>query len=300
MGISVKEIIDRFKLSILYGKEYVEEAMVNVPETSRPSFLLTGYYENFNEERIQILGIPEHSYIQQMEEEILEERWNYMLNQGIPCIITCRGLMLSRNILAICEKYKVPILVTEMNTSRMESELTRWLNVKLAPKVTVHGVLVDIYGEGVLILGDSGIGKSEAALELIRRGHRIVGDDSVEISKVSDETLVGRSSASTRNLLELRGIGIIDVQDLFGVECIKESQAISMIAHLEEWDNNKEYDRIGSQISYREILGNRVRCYEIPIKPGRNLAIILEAAAVNHRQFRVGRPAYEKLVERLK
>ena len=197
------------------------------------------------------------------------------------------------------KRYGVPILVTKMITSAFMAEIIRWLNVELAPVISIHGVLVDVYGEGVLIMGESGIGKSEAALELIKRGHRLVTDDVVEIHKVSDETLIGTSPDITRHFIELRGIGIIDVKTLFGVESVKETQAIDMVIKLEDWNKDKEYDRLGLEEQYTEFLGNKVVCHSIPIRPGRNLAIIVESAAVNHRQKKMGYNAAQELYRRV-
>ena len=196
-------------------------------------------------------------------------------------------------------KYGVPVLVTDKATSAFAAELIRWLNVQLAPCISIHGVLVDVYGEGVLIMGESGIGKSEAALELIKRGHRLVTDDVVEIRRVSDETLIGTAPDITRHFIELRGIGIIDVKTLFGVESVKETQGIDMVIKLEEWSRDKEYDRLGLEDQYIEFLGNKVVCHSLPIRPGRNLAIIVESAAVNHRQKKMGYNAAQELYNRV-
>ena len=201
--------------------------------------------------------------------------------------------------LELAGKYSVPLLVTERTTSDFMAEVIRWMNVQLAPCISIHGVLVDVYGEGVLIMGDSGIGKSETALELIKRGHRLVSDDVVEISKVSDVTLVGTAPDITRHFIELRGIGIIDVKTLFGIESVKNTQSINLVIKLEEWDKEKEYDRLGLKEEYTEILGNKIVCHSIPIRPGRNLALIVEAAAVNHRQKKMGYNAAQELYNRV-
>ena len=201
--------------------------------------------------------------------------------------------------LNLCNIYGVPVFWTEKATSNFMAEIIRWMNEELAPCISIHGVLVDVFGEGVLIMGESGIGKSEAALELIKRGHRLVSDDVVEIRKISDVSLVGTAPDITRHFIELRGIGIIDVKTLYGVESVKDNQTIDMVIKLEEWDRDKEYDRLGLEEEYTEFLENRVVCHSIPIRPGRNLAIIVETAAVNHRQKKMGYNAAQELYNRV-
>ena len=218
---------------------------------------------------------------------------------AIPCFVFCRDLAPDDIFIKIAEEHNVPILSTSKSTSSFMAEIIRWLNVKLAPCISVHGVLVDVFGEGVLITRESGIGKSEAALELIKRGHRLVTDDVVEIRKVSDDTLIGSAPDITRYLIELRGIGIVDVKTLFGVSSVKDTQSIDLVIKLEEWDKEKEYDRIGLEEEYTEYLGNKIVCHSIPIRPGRNLAIICESAAVNYRQKKMGYNAARELYSRV-
>ena len=217
----------------------------------------------------------------------------------IPCIVFSRDLKPDSIFLETAIQHEVPVLSTKKSTSDFMSEIIRWLNVKLAPCISVHGVLVDVYGEGVLITGESGIGKSEAALELIRRGHRLVTDDVVELRKVSDDTLVGSAPDITKHFIELRGIGIVDVKALFGALSVKDTQTIDLVIRLEDWDKDKEYDRLGLEESYTEYLGNKVVCHNIPIRPGRNLAVICETAAINHRQKKMGYNAAKELYTRV-
>ena len=266
---------------------------------NRPALQLTGYFEHFDSLRVQIIGFTENSYVEQMDKESKFAIYEKLMSQRFPCIVFCRGMEPDQELIDAGTKYGVPVLVTQKTTSSFMAEIIRWLNVELAPCISIHGVLVDVYGEGVLIMGESGIGKSEAAIELIKRGHRLVTDDVVELRKVSDETLIGTAPDITRHFIELRGIGIIDVKALFGVESVKETQGIDMVIKLEEWNKDKEYDRLGLNEEYTEFLGNKVVSYSIPIRPGRNLAVIVEAAAVNHRQKKMGYNAAQELYRRV-
>ena len=298
--VTVSDLIEKMKLKNLTpdintSNRYITDAQIN-----RPALQLAGYYDHFDSTRVQVVGNVEYSYTMtyEMEERIrICER--LFQCEKIPCIVFCRNLVPDDEIIECARKYNIPILLSDKMTSSFMAEVIRWLNVKLAPCITIHGVLVDVYGEGLLIMGESGIGKSEAALELIRRGHRLVTDDVVEIRKVSDETLVGTSPAITKHFIELRGIGIIDVKTLFGVECVKDSQSIDLVVKLEDWKKEKDYDRLGMEDEYTEILGNKVVCQSLPIRPGRNLAVICEAAAVNHRQKKMGYNAAQELYRRV-
>ena len=271
---------------------------LTTPDINRPALQLTGYYEHFVRERVQIIGCVEYSYIMQLEEDERNRIYERFIASGIPCVIFTTLTEPSEHMLNIARKYKVPTLVTERTTSGFMAEIIRWLGVELAPSISVHGVLVDVYGEGVLIMGESGIGKSEAALELVRRGHRLVSDDVVIIRKVSDVTLVGSAPDLTRHFIELRGIGIIDVKTLYGVEHVKNTQAIDLVIKLEDWNRDREYDRLGLEEEYTEFLGNKVVSHSLPIRPGRNLAVIVETAAVNHRQKKMGYNAAQELYRR--
>ena len=260
---------------------------------------LAGFFDHFDSERVQIIGYVEHAYMQTVSLEKRNEIMSKLMDYKVPCIVFCRNIEVSDELIKIATEKEVPILRSAKTTSSFMAEVIRWLNVELAPRISIHGVLVDVYGEGILITGESGIGKSEAALELIKRGHRLVADDVVEIKKVSDETLIGTAPDITRHFIELRGIGIIDVKTLFGVESVKNTQGIDLVIKLEEWSRDKDYDRFGLDEQHIEILGNKVVCYSIPIRPGRNLAIICESAAVNHRQKKMGYNAAQELYQRV-
>ncbi|MEE3419474.1 MAG: HPr(Ser) kinase/phosphatase [Lachnospiraceae bacterium] len=297
--VKLSKLAQALKLNNLTPDIDMSKIEITTPDINRPALQLTGYYDHFVKERVQIIGYVEYSYIMQMEENERNQRYEKFVSSGIPCIIFTTLTEPSEEMLNIARKYGVPTLVTERTTSGFMAEVIRWLGVELAPSISVHGVLVDVYGEGVLIMGESGIGKSEAALELVRRGHRLVSDDVVVIRKVSDITLVGSAPDLTRHFIELRGIGIIDVKTLYGVEHVKDSQQIDLVIKLEDWNRDKEYDRLGLEEEYTEFLGNKVVCHSLPIRPGRNLAVIVETAAVNHRQKKMGYNAAQELYRRV-
>jgi HPr kinase/phosphorylase len=298
-SVKLSKLIENYNLKNCTPDIDISKIKIQTPEINRPSLQLAGYFEHFDNDRVQIIGHVEFSYIQHQPEEKRNQMFEELMSKNIPCLIFSRNMEPAANIIEAGKKYGVPVLVTEKDTSPFMAEVIRWLNVQLAPCISIHGVLVDVYGEGVLIMGESGIGKSEAALELIKRGHRLVTDDVVEIRKVSDETLIGTAPDITRHFIELRGIGIIDVKTLFGVESVKETQGIDMVIKLEEWSKDKEYDRLGLEETYTEFLGNKVVCHSIPIRPGRNLAVIVESAAVNHRQKKMGYNAAQELYNRV-
>ena len=299
MAVSIKQLIDKLELQNLTPEVDIAGIKVTQPDINRPALQLAGYFEHYDETRPQIIGFVEYSYMEHMTEEDKREVYPKVLSEKTPCIVFCRDLRPDEIFLETAVKNKVPVLLTQKSTSAFMAEIIRWLNVKLAPCISVHGVLVDVYGEGVLITGESGIGKSEAALELIKRGHRLVSDDVVEIRKVSDDTLVGTAPDITKHFIELRGIGIIDVKALFGVSSVMDTTNISLVIRLEDWDKEKKYVRLGLEENYTEYLGNKVVCHNIPIRPGRSLAIICECAAVNHRQKKMGYNAAQELYQRV-
>ena len=298
-SIGLIKVVDKMKLENLTPDIDIKHIKVMQPDINRPALQLAGYMEHYETTRLQILGFVEYSYMMQMTEERKKEIYPALIHDDCPGFIFCRNLEPDELFLEEAEKKGVPVFKTQKATSSFKAEIIRWLNVKLAPCISVHGVLVDVYGEGVLITGESGIGKSEAALELIKRGHRLVTDDVVELRKVSEETLIGTAPDITKHFIELRGIGIIDVKTLFGVACVRDTQNIDLVIRLEEWDKDKEYDRLGLQEEYTEYLGNKIVCHSIPIRPGRNLSIICEAAAVNHRQKKMGYNAAQELYNRV-
>lgn len=297
--VKVSTLAKKMELENLTKALDLDEHFITVPDINRPSLQLTGFWEYFDTSRVQIVGLVEYVYMQQMEPEFRTRIYHEFLEQKVPCIIFCRSKMPDDEFVQIAAECGVPVLISDKSTSMLTAEVIRWLHIQLAPMITIHGVLVDVYGEGVLITGESGIGKSEAAIELIKRGHRLVSDDVVEIRKVSDDTLVGSAPAITRHFIELRGIGIIDVKTLFGVECVKNTQSIDLVLHLEDWSADTEYDRMGMEDQYIEYLGNKVVCHHLPVRPGRNLAVIVESAAVNHRQKKMGYNAAHELYKRV-
>ena len=297
--VKISEVAEKMELKNLTPNVELEDKSIRVPDVNRPALQLTGYFEHFDSERVQIVGYVEYTYLETMEKQVKLSVYEELLRHQVPCIIYSKKLSPDPELLEMATEANIPVLQTDKATSAFMAELIRWLNVKLAPCISIHGVLVDVYGVGVLIMGESGIGKSEAALELIKRGHRLVTDDVVEIRKVSDDTLVGSAPDITRHFIELRGIGIVDVKSMFGVQCVRETQNIDLVITLEDWNRDKEYNRLGLEEEYTEFLGNKIVCHSIPIRPGRNLAIIVESAAVNYRQKQMGYNAAQELYKRV-
>ena len=297
--ISVSQLIEKEGLKNLTPSVDTDKIFMTIPDVNRPALQLAGFFNQFDSERVQIIGNVETAYLMTMDRPMRRARYAEITRYPIPCIIYARGIEPDSCMISACEEAGIPLLSSERPTTELEGEIIRWLKVKMAPMITVHGGLVDVYGEGVLIMGDSGIGKSEAALELIKRGHRLVSDDVVEIRKVSDESLVGTAPDITKHFIELRGIGIIDVKQMFGVESVKDTQTINMAINLAEWSKDKDYDRLGLKDNYMEFLGNQIISYDIPIRPGRNVAIIVECAAINNRAKKMGYNAAQVLYERV-
>ena len=297
--VPLTKMVEQMKLKSLTPDIDITNKKLVTPQINRPALQLTGYFDHFDAERIQIIGYVEYTYLEHLTREQKLPIYEKLLSYKIPCLVYTTRTVPDQDMMDLAEKYSIPIFATQRSTSAFMAEVIRWLNVEMATSITIHGVLVDVFGEGVLIMGESGIGKSEAALELIKRGHRLISDDVVEIRRVSDTTLVGTAPDITRHFIELRGIGIINVKTLFGVESVKDTSNIDLVIKLEEWDKDKEYDRLGLEEEYTEFLGNRVTCHSLPIRPGRNLAVIVETAAVNHRQKKMGYNAAQELYDRV-
>ena len=297
--VSLGKIIDEFHLETIYMPKDPAENLIDENDVTRPGLQLMGFYEYFNPERMQIIGKMEFAYLSTIDEETRTQRLDALMSRHIPALIIARELPYFSEMLDLAKKYEVPLLRSKESTSNFISGLIAFLNLNLAPRITRHGVLIEIYGEGVFITGESGVGKSETAIELVKRGHRLVADDAVEIRKVSNISLVGSSPDNIRHFLELRGIGIINVRRLFGIGAVKNTEKIELIVEMEQWNPEKIYDRMGVDTQFATILGVKIPMLTIPVKPGRNLAVILEVAAMNNRQKKMGYNAAAELLDQL-
>ncbi len=297
--VPLSRLIKEFSLEKIYIPPDQPDVMIQSTDISRPGLNLTGFYEYFDPKRIQVVGRMEYAYLEDLSENSRRQRIFELFEQKFPCLILTRGLDVFPEILEAAKQNSVTVLRTNESTSSFTGSIISTLNTELAPRITRHGVLIEIYGEGVLLLGESGVGKSETAIELVKRGHRLVADDAVEIRRVSNKTLVGSSPENIRHFLELRGIGIINARRLFGMGSVKVSEKIDMVVKMEVWDPEKVYDRMGLEEEFATILGLKIPCHTIPIKPGRNLAIILEVAAMNNRQKKMGYNAAQELMHNL-
>ena len=298
-SVKLNKVIEKFNLKNLTPEVDTKKIVIRQTDVNRPALQFAGYFEYFDYSRIQLIGKVEYSYLKMHDDDYIREMTEKIFKAGIPCMIFCRGLEPRPLFMELGNKYGVPVLATDDGTSSFFSELNRFLKIELAPRISIHGVLVDVFGEGVLITGESGIGKSEAALELVKRGHRLVSDDVVEIKKTNNDELIGTAPDITRYFIELRGIGIIDVKEIFGIGAVKDTENIDMIIHLEPWEEGKQYDRLGMVDEYTNIMGINVPSLTIPVKLGRNLAVIVEVASMNNRQKRMGYNAAVELNNRL-
>ncbi|HHW71453.1 MAG TPA: HPr kinase/phosphorylase [Clostridiales bacterium] len=298
-SISIENIIDTLNLEIIYCDQDTLSIDIDTSDINRPGLQFAGFFDYFAHDRIQVLGKVEMTYLEQLDEDIRRKYLDKYFSYDIPCTIISRGMEIPDYILYYAKKYKRPILRSEMTTTKLINKLIGYLDSQLAPRITKHGVLVDVYGVGIFLMGESGIGKSETALELIKRGHRLVADDAVEIKKVAEQRLVGEAPELIRHFMEIRGIGIIDIKAMYGVGAIINNKPLDLAIYLEFWDDNKEYDRLGLVEEYTEILGVELPKIVIPVRPGRNLAIIVEVAARNWRLKKLGYHSARELDNRL-
>ncbi len=296
---SLSAIADEFKLEKIYAPEGWEERKIISRDVNRPGLALSGFFDCFDKRRIELIGKAEHEYMEVFSTEERIKKYETLFARDIPAIIITWGQPVLPGMLEAAQKYGTPIFRTVESTTDTHYALISYLNVELAPRITRHGVLVEVYGEGVLILGDSGIGKSETAIELVKRGHRLIADDAVELKRVSSKTIVGSAPEVLRHFTELRGIGIVDVRRTFGIGAVKETERVNMVLKLEHWDKDKFYDRIGLETQTTNILGIEIATTTIPVSSGRNLAVIIEVAAMNNKQRRLGYNTAEHFTQRL-
>lgn len=297
-SVNLTSVIDEFQLEVLYHPPEVD-IEVKSPDVNRPGLALAGFFGHFEPIRLQVIGKSEYEFIETMSRELRLERIEAIFEQKPPALIYSNSFEPNDGVYELAEKHAIPILRTPSQTSDFTAMVVSSLHVTLAPRITRHGVFVEVYGEGILILGDSGIGKSETAIELVKRGHRLIADDAVEIKKVSSKTLVGTAPELIRHYVELRGIGIVDVRRLFGMGSVKNTEKVDLVINLEPWVQGKMYDRLGIEVEYSDIMGIKVPTTTIPVKIGRNLAIIIEIAAMNNRQKKMGYNTAEEFNRRL-
>ncbi|MCR5592362.1 MAG: HPr(Ser) kinase/phosphatase [Saccharofermentans sp.] len=298
-SIFLSQIVEHFELEVVYDSGDINERRITVADVTRPGLQLAGYYDHFGPDRLQMVGNMEYAFLDNLTSADRKRSVLTLFEKQIPALIITRNHKVQPEILEAAEETKTPVLRTGDATSEFSSELVKFLKMELAPRVSMHGVLVEVNGEGILILGESGVGKSETALEIVKRGHRLIADDQVEIRKVSETTLLGKAPDVIKHLIEIRGIGIMDVKELYGVSSVKPAESVDFVINLEMWDENKTYDRMGLNEETTEILGIKVPSITIPVGPGRNLAIIVEAAAINYRVKKMGFNAAQDLVSRV-
>ena len=297
--VSIADLVNELSLEVVYSKNPLEKSYIYNNDINRPALQLPGFYEYFNTGKVQACGNTEFAYLGGLDPETRAKSLDKLFSYKFPALIVCQNHDIFPEMLAAAQKYEVPLLRTALGSSELLARGIAYLNVQLAQRITRHGVLIEIYGEGVLIVGESGVGKSETAIELVKRGHRLVADDAVEIKKVSAISLVGSSPENIRHFIELRGIGIVNVRRLYGMGSIKMTERIDLVVKLEPWDPDRFYDRMGVDSEYTSILDVKVPSITIPVKPGRNLAVILEVAAMNNREKKMGYNAAQELLGNL-
>ncbi len=300
-SVSLSKLIEKVSMEVVYMPQDQDKIQIEIAEVNRPGLFLAGYYDFFDRLRLQIMGLAEMNFLSGLTPEKRYEALDRLFGQKPPAVIVCRSEELEPfpEMQKLAEKYQVALLRSNETTCTLMGSLISMLNLELAPRITRHGVLVEVYGEGILILGDSGIGKSELAIELVKRGHRLVADDAVELRKVSNRQIMGTAPENIRHFIELRGIGIVNVARVFGVGAVKVSESLDLVVQLEAWDPTKNYQRTGLESEYYEILGVNIPSTSIPVSPGRNLAVVLETAAINNRQKKMGYNAAKELLIRL-
>ena len=298
-SVALHQIISELHLEVVCGPEDYEDILIKSRAVTRPALPLTGFYEYFDGDEVQVIGKAEGYYLQSLTQAQRQESLDKLLSYHIPLLVLANGIEVMPEYVEMAKKHGVTLTWTKERTSSFVSALSASLNVHLGERCTIHGVLVEVYGEGILLKGDSGVGKSEAAVELLKRGHRLVADDAVDIKRVSNKTLVGSAPELIRYFMEIRGIGIIDVRRIFGTGAIKMTEKIDLIINLRKWEDGKVYDRMGEDQSYEEILGLPIPALEVPVRPGRNLAVIVEVAALNHRNKKMGFNAAKELSDKL-
>ncbi len=298
-SVFLSSIVKNFNLETVYDSGDIDQRRICVADVTRPGLQLAGYYDHFGPDRIQVVGNMEHAFLEHLTARERKKSLMALFDKEIPALVLTRNHEAHKELLEAAAEKCVPVFRTDEATSEFSSALVKYLKMELAPRVSMHGVLVEVNGEGILILGESGVGKSETALEIVKRGHRLIADDQVEIRKISDTTLVGSAPEVIRHLIEIRGIGILDVKELYGVSSVKPQEQIDFVINLEMWDEKKTYDRLGLTDETTEILGIDIPSITIPVGPGRNLAIIVEAAAINYRVKKMGYNAAKDLVARV-
>ncbi len=298
-SVSLAKLAEEAKLTVAYTPCELEKVQITAREVYRPGILLAGYYENFDNTRVQIIGLTEMSYLEELSSSLRDMRLEKLFSFQPPAVILTRNMQPLSEMMQYAKQYAVPILMSSEMTSTLMGVLITTLNTELAPRITRHGVLVEVYGEGILILGDSGVGKSETAIELVKRGHRLIADDAVELRRISNRSILGTAPANIRHFMELRGVGIINARRIFGMGSVKMTEKVDMVISLEQWDKTKVYDRMGMTNEYMEIMGIKVPSLTIPVKTGRNLAVIIEVAAMNNRQKKMGYNAAQELLTQL-
>lgn len=298
-SVKLSTLVDEFNLTKVYTPPHYESVRIVKPDLNRPGMQLVGFFSHFDNERIQLMGTVEIMYLKTLPSSERRKIFAELMKRGIPALIICHQMEVYPECLEMAKKYEISLLTTELDTSVFEAELITTLNIYLGPRITRHGTMLEVYGEGILITGESGVGKSETAIELVKRGHRLIADDAVEIKKISYNTLFAESPPLIQHYIELRGIGVVDVMRLFGMGAIKTRQELDLIINIETWQEGMMYDRLGLENQYTTLLGVKVPIMKIPVKPGRNLAVIIEVAAMNNRQKKLGFNSAQEFTERI-